>query len=509
MTSGLTSDELGAAGEDLFAMLATRARLNVNRSDRDRTGWDFIVEFPMPEPGTGVTMDDRRGPVCFIQLKTTAGADPVSLRLSSAERLAKQDNPSFIIVLRLTRSGEPMSGYLIHLIGPRLARVLKRLRVAHAKGDFAVNRNTISFDYRRDGEWFEPTPEGLRGALEAACGPDPVASILEKRDQLENLGRERGFVEAEAAFQVESRQNLEDILLGLQPIRPVGFKAFDTRFGVRLPYQGPLFDDLEEIRLEPPSMGPCSVSIRGGPLSQAAVFQAEMTAGPMGDHADGVWMMIRHPEFFLKFRQDSVSFGSIAEFETPRALRDWIRLTRALLHLANGQGELVVTLGSAPDTQLRIPLTSSLTGPYIDQLPAILAMLEGWEKILGLAGVSHGSPFDLQAIWDANVISLAANLFSAAPTASFRFARPDLGEPDGPVDAVYINSAELGGVAASFAVRIRLGPGPVPDEFRSFDVEPLDARSRVADLQLYAEDLAQTHDINVIIHPDNLSEADD
>ena len=37
----LPNDELGAAAEGLFAYLCPRALLVCNKSDRDRSGWDF------------------------------------------------------------------------------------------------------------------------------------------------------------------------------------------------------------------------------------------------------------------------------------------------------------------------------------------------------------------------------------------------------------------------------------------------------------------------------------
>jgi len=118
----LTSDELGEAGETLFANLCVRAGFTCNKSNRDRTGWDFVVELPMAGPDAGA-LDARLPTACAVQLKSTASAGPVKLSLSSIERLAKDPRPAFVVVLRLTPEGEPRTGYLIHLLGPALARV--------------------------------------------------------------------------------------------------------------------------------------------------------------------------------------------------------------------------------------------------------------------------------------------------------------------------------------------------------------------------------------------------
>ena len=45
-------------------------------------------------------------------------------------------------------------------------------------------------------------------------------------------------------------------MFGLAPLKPHRFR----RFGIRLPYQGTLFDDLEDLRLTPPTLGSCEIS---------------------------------------------------------------------------------------------------------------------------------------------------------------------------------------------------------------------------------------------------------
>jgi hypothetical protein len=72
MSERLTSERLGHAGESQFTLLCDRGNLTCNKSSRDETGWDFIVEFPMAAPREGVTLDQRAPVVCHVQLKTTA-----------------------------------------------------------------------------------------------------------------------------------------------------------------------------------------------------------------------------------------------------------------------------------------------------------------------------------------------------------------------------------------------------------------------------------------------------
>lgn len=511
MTNELMPDELGAAGESLFAALCARAGLVCNKSDRDRAGWDFVVEFPMPQPGVGIPLDGRSPTACAVQLKSTATAGPIKVRLSAAERLAKDPRPAFIVVFRLTPGGEGIAGFLIHLVDRALGKVLHRLRVAHANKAFAVNRATISFDHRKLGTRFALTPDGLRQALIDAIGDDPAAYLAEKQRQLSELGYRGMGLEAEVLVRLENIEHLSDIALGLAPLKPERLRAYDTRFGIRLPYAGPVFDDIEELRIDPPSVGRCVVAIRGPGLLPAAVFDAEMVAGLPLKAEGGTWLLVRHADFSIKFGSESAAFASTGEFDkTVRSLGAWIALMRGLTYLASGDGVITLAPESTLGTQLTLPMSSKLDGPYLNQLPDWLRFLLGWERLLSLAGMQSGEPFSIQALWDVRDAALAVELFGDHPTrAWFAFDRKDIGQPGGPVDAVYINTATMAGASISYGVQITLEPNEAtPGEYRSTRFQALDVRPAVPDLQDYGEDLADKHDLKIVINPDNVTEID-
>ena len=73
MADRLSPERLGLAGESKFTHLCDLANLTCNKSTRDETGWDFMVEFPMAGPAPDIILDQRAPTVCHVQLKTTAG----------------------------------------------------------------------------------------------------------------------------------------------------------------------------------------------------------------------------------------------------------------------------------------------------------------------------------------------------------------------------------------------------------------------------------------------------
>ena len=507
----LAPDDLGEAGERLFAGLCSRVPLVCNKSERDRTGWDFVVEFPMPEDRAATSLDARQPTACSVQLKSTTLAGPVQASLSSMERLAKDPRPSFLVVFRLEPDGTGRFGYLVPMLGPPLRRILKRLRSAQAGRRFDLNKLRISFDYRALGERFALTPEGLAGALQRACGDDRDAYVSEKQRQLQELGYEDGGWEAEATVWIENADHLSDVILGLEPLKPQSLRAFDTRFGIRLPYAGAELEDLEELRLTPPSMGPCIVSVRGAGLTPAAVFEAEMFVGLAMPAGEGVWLLVKHAEFTLKFSASAAAFATThALGPETRSLAGWIPLMRALSHLATGDSTITVTPSNHVEASIPLSVAEPIDGPYLDKLPAALGILEGWQRIVQYAGLAVSGEFSWADLTGARPVALAVALFETQPgEAWFSFDRTALQDPEGSVSGLYVNTASLGGASVSFAVKVTLEVhADHPDEYRSTRFEPIDARPAVPDLQDYAEMLGETHEIRVIINPANLIEID-
>ena len=100
----LSPDDLGQTGEDLFRRLCSQAQLVCNKSERDRAGWDFVVDLPIPIDGAK-TLDQRAAPACVLQLKSTTNSNPARMALSKIERIAKDPRPAFIVVFRLAPDG--------------------------------------------------------------------------------------------------------------------------------------------------------------------------------------------------------------------------------------------------------------------------------------------------------------------------------------------------------------------------------------------------------------------
>ena len=327
----LTADELGKKGELRFDEICIDAKLICNPSTYDRAGWDRIVEFRFEPTGQGSTLDKRGSPIsCHVQVKTMwDSSDEFRMRLSSAERLAKEPKPAFVYVFKVNPKLEFVEAYLVHMLDDNLAAVLLRLRREHAKGALAVasiNRRVIAFRASRAGLRLEPTGKALRDALAMLCGPDPNAYIEKKRAQMHTLGFDTDRFEAKTTFVLEEGVELIDVLLGLQKAELTEFKSFETRFGITLP-----MDDTEfvsgTLHIQPEAADRCTITVRETALSPPAVFAGEVFFPPLADLPREQWKaMIKSKLFTIMMRGQEINISTNASAISTEALKiaDWI-----------------------------------------------------------------------------------------------------------------------------------------------------------------------------------------
>jgi hypothetical protein len=509
MESELDPDRIGRIGERQFEALCERAGLCCNKSTVDVMGWDFIVEFPMAPAGQALSLDQRPTNAARVQLKSTLGrtGNRIRLSLSAIDRLAKDPRPALIVVFRLRADGELQSSYLVHLIGNELSRVLRRLRLAEARKAYDINHTEISYDYGKVGVRFEPTRTGLLAALSAACGQYPGAYTIEKQRQLAELGYENGQFEAEALIQIEGPEHLSSLLLGLVPLKPQRLRMFDSRFGIRLPYQGTLFDDIEELRLTPPTLGSCEISIRGSDFGQAARFDGEMFIGPPMAEPHGAELLIRTPDFIIRLTPPALKFESVGSIDdVEHSLEEWAELLRALTLMATGRATLTIA-GNDRIPSITFPVDQPITGPYLEELPLISAFLDGWRQLLTNAGLRSTARFKFDAFWEANEAHMAVDLLlNPKSLARFEFQTLEIEESSSPPEGLYFNSSSFADTSITFSAKVFFEQSDDPEwQFRSTRFEAIDVRPQVDDLQEYGMDQATACDLKLLIDPRNMT----
>ena len=509
MESELDPDRIGRIGERQFEVLCERAGLYCNKSVVDVMGWDFIVEFPMTSADQALPLDQRPTNAARVQLKSTLGraGNRIRLSLSAIDRLAKDPRPALIVVFRLRANGELQSAYLVHLIGNELARVLRRLRLAEARKAHDINHTDISYDYEKVGVRFEPTPTGLLAAVSAACGQNPGAYTIEKQRQLTELGYENGQFEAEALIQIEGPEHFSSLLRCLAPLKPHRLRVFDSRFGIRLPYQGTLFDDIEELRLTPPTVGACEISVRGPGFGQAARFEGEMFVGPPVPEPHGPELLVRSSDFIIRLTPSGLKFESIGSIDDmERSLEEWAELLRALKLMSTGRATLTIA-GNERIPAITFSVDQPVTDPHLDEIPLISEFVDGWLHLLVNAGLRSTVRFNFDVFWQSNEARMAVDmLLKPKSLALFEFQHLEVEESLPLPSGLYFNSTSFADTSLTFSAKVLFEKTDDPEwRYRSIGFEALDVRPEVEDLDEYGAEQATASDLKLIIDPRNIT----
>ena len=299
---------------------------------------------------------------------------------------------------------------------------------------------------------------------------------------------------------------MNKVLLGLAPIKPTQFRVFDSRFGIRLPYQGTLFDDIEEFVFTPPTLGPCVISIRGAAFGRAARFDATMFIGPPIDDVDGPELLIRHEDFIIRMTRSSAKFESERGLDgVVRSLNQHAEFARALALIASGQAELTIS-GNSRIPAVSLPLGEVLSGPYIDQLPIISEFLDGWQALLSKAGADSANLFNFDELWTADEARYAVEmLLSPTPSMRLEFKCFEGDDRPDPLEVLLFRTCSFGGTSLTYCAKVTFESTDDPVwRYRSARFEALDVRPEVQDLDEYGFDQGEARGIPLLLNQRSL-----
>jgi hypothetical protein len=455
----LNSDQLGQKGEARFREICSDAGLTCNQSTYDRTGWDFIVEFPFQLPDLQSTLDKRYAPIsCHVQVKTMwESNDEFRMRLSSAERLAKETKPAFVYVLKVNEQLEFVSAHLVHMLDENLAAVLRRLRQEQAKGVHSierVNKKTISFRASRSGQVLYPTGQALRKALGSLCGPDLNSYIEKKRDQLANLGFDASRFQGKTTFLIRSDEKFVDALLGLKEIELTEFEVFERRFGIALQTSntGPAKGTMH---IQPNRADQCTIIIREEGLRSPAVFEGDIFLPSMvGLPREERKFLVKSSLFQIVIEPNGMQFttSEVVRRSPPLEIDAWINFFKMLVIFSKGIGDVMIQPRELPAISLPISI-KSLDGTDQVGWDNLLEALERARELLKLAGAAQ-TVVDLASIEGlSDQIIGVSKLFSGTadvPPLVYVSNRPDGAAVPERVDALLISFMSFGEITLAY-----------------------------------------------------------
>jgi len=300
--SQLSSDELGTKGEAKFKDLCSDLPgLVVNPAAQDRAGWDFVVQFAAPlEPHK--TADNREGlRTCYVQVKSTwrdTRSGKVRLRLSAAEKLAKQTDPSFIVAFSFDRNDlREFDIHVIELRGPNLASVLKSLRVNDKRRRRAANHVEVAFPLKSIERLRQSTGEAIKERLAGSIGTSASAYASAKARELRVLGYDSKPLRGEITFQNIAPLELLDVFLGHRACSAKISNVTETRFGVSIPRRE-LETNSAEITLKPREVLACSIVVKSESFNKPLRFTGEYFYASIPGARGIIWKAKVEAKFF-------------------------------------------------------------------------------------------------------------------------------------------------------------------------------------------------------------------
>jgi hypothetical protein len=456
-TGRLNADDLGELGEAIFKRICASASLICNKSGRDRAGWDFLVQFPLLESSENRPVDTRAAPISarFQTKAMWVGNDVLKIRLTMAERLAKDLNPAFLFVVKVDEKHDAKEIFLIHIMDGVLASILKRLREQRARGNLVINNKFITFRTTKVGLALPSTSEAFRTAVQSLCGASLKSYFDQKERQLRSLGFEPHPIQAEATFLVKNYQELADIFLGLRRGEVSDWKAFETRFGIRLP----LHESIRgTIQIQPGRADECTISVHDITFSAPAVFKGEIFLPPIPEFPQEYVKMIAKTKFFT-----FVISPPSAHFETHESAmnegeftsEEWINVCRMLAILCEGTGAVRI-IPKTLSGQISFPININVDDDARGYRWAERAF-QSAKTLFELAGAFEPKFQYADVVGQAQEIIAASELFRRPQEISpLTFRTTDYGSTRQKHEAIYVNFIVVAGVTFAYFALVQV-----------------------------------------------------
>lgn len=190
----MTTRDIGNMGERHFSAWCSSCGLSANRSEEDKTGWDFVVETPGADRIGERGLIDEPPFECKVQIKATDAQDRhESIVLDKLWRLAVDPYPAFLIFIEYDKSSEAARVFIKHIDQELIRRVLKRIHeIEQSDKDNKYNQRTMRVRYDDIEPLARPYGETLADALIQHIPRGLASYVHEKREFAKTAGREEG-----------------------------------------------------------------------------------------------------------------------------------------------------------------------------------------------------------------------------------------------------------------------------------------------------------------------------
>lgn len=275
MSDGEGALETGDLGESDFHRWCVRNRLTSNKSNPDRMGWDYFIEFPQSAKANLALDQQNDLKKAVVQVKATRKSiKSVRGKLSAFKCLVDADIPAFIACLRFDSNDRVIDARLLHVAGPIIEFILARVRQSEADGATALNKVIISLPLD-SAERIQRDGSNLRSLLEASIGASNSEYLIQKIETRASCGYDENSVHARFSL-AESEDKLADFLIGKLPELSVRDCIIERRrFGIALPVDIDRFGS-GTLSFQPMRQGVATITLSNKSLHRSVTIEADV-----------------------------------------------------------------------------------------------------------------------------------------------------------------------------------------------------------------------------------------
>lgn len=228
--------DLGQMGENIFSYWCSQANLIANSSQIDKTGWDYLVEFPFESSYSAGKVHDTAFE-CKIQVKATDHCKGKwQVKLSNLRSLVTAQMPTFFVFIEFNGTETAQKAFIIHVDNTLISKVLKRIHTIE-QGDKLqkLNKSSMIINYHNGYALENMNGESLKKVLLDYIGENYAQYISNKKLHLETTGYDEQACEIKFKLKgVENILSLNNAFLGSkEKIEVSSLKLIDTRFGIK------------------------------------------------------------------------------------------------------------------------------------------------------------------------------------------------------------------------------------------------------------------------------------
>ena len=184
---------LGELGEGTLRTWASQRGVAATKSQPDRNGWDFILEFPSKPDATNLPIfgENESTLRCVVQVKSSDHCTgKLQIDLKTWRYLSEFQLPSFFLILSFEHGDVPRQAFLVHVNEAWISRVTGRL--INEKNSGRPSKNpSLTLKYSKLDELRILSGSGLEEAIRQHVGQSLDAYILRKINFLETIRNQR------------------------------------------------------------------------------------------------------------------------------------------------------------------------------------------------------------------------------------------------------------------------------------------------------------------------------